>query len=133
MSILFVLLNLALRAPFGGPGLAAATSFFGLILAVVMGGVLRRHLGGLDGGEIAHCWQDGTRLAPGSRDSVGHRERGRKLSRQPSRSAGPGGGCSSAAWVGGAGLLLFAAGAVVLRIPEAHGAWAGFAAKLRRS
>ena len=133
VSILFVLLNLALRGPFGGPGLAAATSFSGLILAVVMGSVLRRHLGGLDGGEIARS-AGKTALAslPAAAIAWGIAsvvESSLASQAVPSALVG----LLQCSLGGGAGLLLFAAGAVALRIPEAHGVWDRIRRKLRRS
>lgn len=46
---LFVVLNLALAVPFGGAGLAGATSLSGMVIALAMTVVVRRHLGGIGG------------------------------------------------------------------------------------
>lgn len=133
---LFVLLNLALMGPFAGPGLAVASSLSGVAISLVMYAVLRRHLGGLNTRTIARSlgktvaasapmallawlsarWLEPVLLAPNGTAPV------------PAALAG----LIQCVVGSAAGLTLFAALAVLLRIPEAGAVWQRLRRKLRR-
>ncbi|MBI3946308.1 MAG: murein biosynthesis integral membrane protein MurJ [Armatimonadetes bacterium] len=123
---IFVLLNLAFVAPFGGPGLAAATSLSGLAIALAMTEVLRRHLGGIGGRElvvsVGKLLLASVPMALAAWAAAG----------AAGSAPGIGGGALPPVAVGflqcvvgsAAGGVVFVGMALLLRLPEAGAAWA---------
>lgn len=129
---LFVALNAWWKGPFGGPGLAAATSVCGLAITVAMTEVIRRHLGGIGGPQIART---AVKTACASVPMAGAAwAAARALELTHLGYALPPALLGLTQCVAGAaaGLLVFVPAAFLLRIPEATGAWERVPRKLRR-
>ncbi len=132
VTALFVALNAWWKGPLGGPGLAAATSVCGLVIAAMMTAVLRRHLNGIGGRAVLRTAATSTLaalpmagVAWGGARLVGASALATTL--PPALF-----GLAQCTVGAAAGLAVFAVAAYLLRIPEAGAAWARLSRKLRR-
>ncbi|MDH7569872.1 MAG: lipid II flippase MurJ, partial [Armatimonadota bacterium] len=127
--VLFLVLSLVLRSALGGPGLALATSFCGVVISLLMARVLSRHVGGLGGTNIlASLVKTIAASVPAAVGAalVGHALAGTAPTQPWLR------GLYQCVAGGALGAGLFLGLAALLRVSEVEDVWRGVRARLRR-